>query len=229
MEQNQPLQPQEKNDDKRRVTLRVAAIVAIVATLLGLIASAAYSWQHGEDLHKKYTETESQISSLKQELQTLDAKIATSEDQNNKKDSFNGQTNKVLEGNIGEVIDTKVGSLVVNSYKKTSLNELLPSYTSKDPILGINVAIVNTSGTTQIYSSSQFKFVNASKTVINTQYDIHRDDGYAESIKYLTSVSLEPGGSLETNVYFDEYDSQAGTLKWNASPGQEVRVTIPKL
>lgn len=130
---------------------------------------------------------------------------------------------QTLRGVVGQTIATSNGSLTVNSYLKTSEHSVSSVFTSTSPILKVNVTLKNTSTTTQTYSSGQFSFINSAGVV---QSDINDTFSVSDYKNYLSSITLTPGASTTSNLFYD-YNSKQGTFQW--VNGQTVDVPLAAL
>ncbi len=205
------------------------AAVAVVA-LAGL-AYSVFSWQQNQGLKSDLVSQKTQISELKEEVTSLRATLEEAEDAADAADDSSADievstTTAAVDGEVGEVINTTNGTIKVNSFRETSLEETTTSSDSTEPLLELDITLTNTTDSTQTYSYDQFTFINSTKTVQpnGSGYFIVCQSCFPD---VLATSTMAAGGSIQKKVYFDKYDSKQGVLRWVNPSGQEIKITIP--
>lgn len=197
---------------KTRLLLVVLAVLA-----LGGIAYSVTSWRQNQDLRSDMAALQAQVDNLKKQVESPRPAPA---------DDTEEPASNQIQGEVGKSVETDSGTLTVNLYKQSSRKDTVPSFTSTEPILRVNITLENTTDSAQTYTAGQFTFVDSAKTQNSDMNATFKPMGYTGM---LDTVTLESDGSVTTNMYFDEYDAKEGTFKWINTAGQEVRVTLPAL
>src|SRR3989344_7585479 len=197
-----------ENKKTKRIPIKLSKKLLLITLLVFIaLASLTYallSWRQNKDLKADIAENNAKLQSLNEEVKSLKQEQAQTTSKEPAKEETEDYQKVLTNIKVGQAVDTESGKLLVKSHEKTSLHDIASSYNSiEQTILMLRVTISNTSNTTQTYYAGQFTFVDSDKVQKNTAFKgTFLSVGFKD---FLDTLTLEPGGSVNTNIFFDNY------------------------